>query len=178
MELTTALPQVTLRPFAMADLDDLVVHANDPEVARWLRDRFPHPYTRQDGEDWIAHKESEDPVTSFAITLDKRFIGGIGIDILEDVYHRTGEVGYWVGRAWWGRGIVSAAVDAICTYGFETLDLLRIQAFVFAPNEGSKRVLEKCGFTYEGCMRQAVVKGDRVHDELVYARLRDDEARR
>ena len=147
MKLTTALPQVTLRPFAEADLDDLVVQANDPEVARWLRNRFPHPYTRQDGEDWIAHKRAEDPPTSFAIVLDDRIIGGIGIDIKEDVYHRTGEVGYWVGRAWWGRGIASAAVPAICDYGFETLDLLRIEAFVYAPNHGSKRVLEKCGFT-------------------------------
>ena len=99
MRLTTALPDLTLRPFALSDLDHLVAAANDPEVARWLRDRFPRPYTRDDAQTWIAHKEPEAPATSFAIALDDRFIGAVGVDVQKDVYHRSGELGSLCGLA-------------------------------------------------------------------------------
>jgi RimJ/RimL family protein N-acetyltransferase len=163
-----------LRRFRETDVDDLVRHANDPEVARWLRDRFPQPYTADDARSWIAMAREESQPWKFAIVDESGLIGGIGLEHGEDVYRYSSELGYWLGRAHWGRGIVSSAVRAICSYGFSELGRRRIYAHVFAPNTGSMRVLEKCGFSREGLLRQAAVKHGETHDEVVYSLLAEE----
>jgi RimJ/RimL family protein N-acetyltransferase len=98
-------------------------------------------------------------------------LGGIGLDRQGDVYRHSAELGYWLGRQHWGRGVATAAVEAICRYGFETVGLRRIYACVFEPNSASTRVLEKAGFRLEGRHRKAVWKDDELLDELRYGLL-------
>lgn len=162
-----------IRNFRPGDEDALVRHANNPKIWRNVRDRFPHPYTRADAEWWIAHTSSENPEASFAIVVDGEAVGAIGFIPQEDVFRRSVEMGYWLGEEYWGKGIVTDAVRALSDYIFANLDVCRIYATVFEWNPGSRRVLEKAGFQFEGRLRKAVTKDGQTIDEFMYALVRE-----
>lgn len=173
MELRT--DRLILRPWERGDEEALTSEANDVEVWRTVRDRFPYPYTLADAERWISHTISEPgPPRSFAIVFDGAPIGGVGVELKEDIHRCTAEIGYWLGRTWWGRGLATEAVRRIVDYAFEAFPALaRLEAHVFASNTGSVRVLEKAGFVREACLRRAVIKEGIIQDDLIYARLRE-----
>src|SRR5262245_40764004 len=135
-----------LRSWCGDDLDDLVRHADNPNVARQLRDRFPSPYTREAGQAWLALAASMRPESSFAIVAGGALVGGIGLHLGTDIERVSAEVGYWLGESAWGRGLATAALKAFTGYAFETFGLTRIFAVPFAENRASCRVLEKAGF--------------------------------
>ncbi len=140
------LPHCTVRPWERGDAAALVRHANDREIWRNLRDRFPHPYTDAEAERWLAWVTTAEPVTHFAIEADGEATGGIGFSIGEDVHCRVAEIGYWLGRAVWGRGIATRALAVF-------LDEMRDQpvyARVARHNIASLRVLQKRGFSVVG----------------------------
>ncbi len=158
-----------LRPWKEDDETSLVRHANSYEVWRRLRDRFPHPYTRADAEQWIALARQQDPQTHFAIEVNGEAAGGIGLEPGSDIERRSAEIGYWLGEALWGRGITTAAVQALTSYGFKELGLTRIFAVPFASSSASIRVLEKCDYVREGTMRRSAFKEGVVVDQILYA---------
>ncbi len=166
------LTRCTLRPWAAADAPALQRHADDREVWRNLRDRFPHPYTAADAELWLAWVMAQQPCTHWAIAVDGEAGGGIGFTLGEDVHERMAEVGYWLGRRFWGRGIATEALCAVTSHAFAAYDLERVEAHVFGWNAASVRVLEKAGYAREGCLRRAVVKDGEVTDLLIYGILR------
>src|SRR5687767_5863977 len=94
MELT--LQRCHVREWNVEDIAALPRIADDRAIWRNLRDRFPHPYTRAHAERWIAHANSADPVTQFAIEVDGALVGGIGLELGEDVHRRTAEIGFWL----------------------------------------------------------------------------------
>lgn len=169
------LTRCTVREFRPADAASLARHANDRDVWINLRDRFPFPYERTDAEVYIRAVRSFHPQTSFALEVDGKAIGGIGIEIRPDVYRRSAEIGYWLGRPYWGRGIATEAVQEISKWAFERFDLCRLFAEVFAWNPASMRVLEKAGYRREGCLRQSVTKDGRTIDAYLYALVREPE---
>ena len=158
-----------IRPWGLGDRESLVRNANSRRVWLMLRDQFPHPYTRADADEWLAHAAKQDPVTSFAIVVDDDAAGGIGLAPQPDVHRRSAEVGYWLGEAFWNRGIMTAAVRTFTAYAFDTYDLIRIFAGVFSTNPASMRVLEKAGYTREGILRRSVVKDGQILDQVLYA---------
>lgn len=161
-----------IRSFQETDLDALVCYANDERVSANLMDRFPHPYTRKDGQEWlelVCHQEEE---LAFALASDRELIGGIGLERGADVHRLGATLGYWLGEPFWGRGIATAAVRAFNVWAFDELGLLRLQAEVYSSNPASGRVLEKAGYQLEGCKRSAVIKRGKVLDVLLYGRLR------
>jgi RimJ/RimL family protein N-acetyltransferase len=170
--MAVCLPDPPLRPFRSGDVASIVRHADDRDVWRNLRDRFPHPYTPGDAESWIAFATSHDPPLHFAIELAGEAVGGIGIIPGTDVDRVSAEVGYWLGRAAWGRGLATGALASLSAYAFRTFDFTRLFATPFDFNPASIRVLEKAGWTREGVLRRAVIKEGRVADLLVYALLR------
>ena len=161
-----------IRSYRAGDKAALVAYADNRNVSRNLRDRFPYPYTPETADAWLKHVAAEDPERSFAIASAEELIGGIGVELGEDIHHRSAEIGFWLGEPFWGRGIVTAAVRAFTPWAFERFELLRIWAGVFESNPASARVLEKAGYVLEGRHRGAVVKDGSVLDELVYARIR------
>jgi RimJ/RimL family protein N-acetyltransferase len=168
-------PDLTFRTWRTRDVDALVERANNRNVWINLKDRFPHPYTKEDAESWIGMNHLVlGPPVNFAIDTGGEAIGGVGVEPLEDVFHRTAAIGYWVAEPYWGRGIATAAVRFISEYAMRTFPIDRLQASVFDWNVASARVLEKAGFTLEGRQRRAVVKDGRVGDLLLYARLHVD----
>ncbi|WAI02192.1 GNAT family N-acetyltransferase [Methanogenium organophilum] len=108
-----------------------------------------------------------------AIEVDGVAAGGIAVTLLDDVYCRTAEIGYWLGEPFWGRGIMTDAIAAVVPVAFVRLDIVRIQAGVFANNPASMRVLEKCGFVREAVLRNAITKNGVLMDEVMHARFRD-----
>jgi len=167
------LASCTVREWRPTDAPAIVPHADDREVWHNLRDRFPHPYTARDARRWIRQARRIDPPVSFAIEVDGEPCGGIGIDLRDDVDRRPAEIGYWLGRAHWGRGVATDAVRAVTAYAFETFDLVRIEARVYAWNHASRRVLEKAGFTREARLRRAITKDGRTIDADLLALVRE-----
>ena len=100
----------TLRPFRPDDLDELVAIANNEKVSAMLRDRFPYPYTRADGERYLEDTlKAERDDWRLAIEVEGRFAGSVGFHRGEDVHRHSAEVGYWIGEPYWGRGILADA---------------------------------------------------------------------
>ena len=167
MELTTE--RVTLRAWRSSDATALARHANNPNVARQLRDRFPHPYTLADARQFIQAVSGARPTTLFAMVVDGEAAGGIGFFPGADVERFSAEIGYWLAESHWGRGITVDAVRLISTYAFDVCNILRLFALPFADNRQSTRVLEKAGYTREAILRSSSVKHGEVRDQALYA---------
>lgn len=165
------LSRCTLRPWRHSDLDSLIRHADDTRVARTVRDLFPSPYTREDGQRWLEHATGAGRASSLAIEVDGVAVGGIGMIPGEDVHRIRAEIGYWLGHAYWGRGIMTETVRAVSEHLFEERGFLRLEAPVFETNPASARVLEKAGYTLESRQPRAAIKLGRVIDVLLYVRL-------
>ncbi len=161
-----------LRPWQWEDAQSLVAQANNRRVSQNLRDAFPFPYTSDDADRWLTVANKYDPPRNFAVVIDGKAVGGVGLIVRDDVYRRSAEIGYWLGEAYWGRGIMTAAVRATVDYAFANFDLCRLFAAIFDGNTESARVLEKAGFTFEARLRKTITKGDRTADELIYAIVR------
>ena len=170
MKLT--LEQCTIRPWRLDDADSLARHANNRKVWIALRDIFPHPYTIEDADTFLRSVINSEPVTLFCVEANGAAVGGIGIRIGTDVHRRTAELGYWLGEEFWGGGIMTEAVGAFTDFCFQNFSLRRIYAEPFANNPASARVLEKAGFTFEGRLKNNVLKDGELLDSLLYARTK------
>lgn len=160
-----------LRPWRRDDLEDLLAHADDPSIARGLSDRFPHPYTREDGERFLAGEVVDLNAPVFAIEVDGHACGGIGAVVGQADRRHSAQMGYWLGQALWGRGMMTRVVAQYGPWLMRELELYRLQATVLDSNPASARVLQKNGFEEEGAQRCAVVKFGEVHDLRVFAKV-------
>lgn len=161
-----------LRPWRADDLDSLVRHADDPQVSRGVSDRFPSPYTREDGEAFLAGHIIDLSGPVFAIEIDGEACGGIGARPGTGERAHSAEFGYWLGRAHWGKGSMTRAVSVFAPWVMQELQLYRLYATVLAFNIGSAQVLRKNGFLEEGVQRAAVFKRGVLHDLRVFAKVR------
>lgn len=161
-----------IRPYRLDDRDAVARNANNRKVWANVRDAFPHPYTLDDADAWLAHATAALPMAHFAIEADGEFAGGIGVRLQPDVDRVSAELGYWLGEEFWGRGIATAAIQGFTPWAFEAFDLERIYATPFHWNLASCRALEKASFNKEGVMRHAALKDGVLADLPLYARLR------
>jgi RimJ/RimL family protein N-acetyltransferase len=158
-----------LRPWTMDDAAGLPEYANNFNIARYMTDRFPHPYTVNDAKSFITFATKDDPIHVFAIDINGRASGGIGIHPQEDVFRKNAELGYWLAEPFWGKGIITAAVIQMVEFAFKTYDIDRVFARPFGTNKASQRVLEKAGFKLEARFPGTLFKNGQHLDELVYA---------
>ena len=129
------------------DKFDLTQLINDKDVIKWLSE-IPFPYTLSHAEEFIERSRErvlKQESYNFMIFQDKKMIGGIG---LSEFNNKSCQVGYWLGRQYWGNGFATEALKSILDFGFEQLNLEEIYAAYKIDNDGSKRVLAKCGFEY------------------------------
>ncbi|HEV7334297.1 MAG TPA: GNAT family protein [Flavisolibacter sp.] len=158
-----------LRPWNASDIESLLRYANNWNIAKNMTDKFPHPYTEENGRAFIAFANSDDPVHIFAIDVNGEAVGGIGIHPLDDIHRKNAELGYWLAEPFWGKGIISNAIRQMVNFAFETYDINRVFARPFGTNLASQRVLEKNGFVLEGRFEKVLYKRGDYLDELVYA---------
>lgn len=166
--------KLSIREWRIEDKTALAENLNNLKVLNNLRDGLPYPYTEKDAEDFIKAMLSSDKnkTFSFAITLDDKTIGSIGVFRCDNIHYRIAEMGYYIGELYWGHGYMTEAVRQACDYVFENTDIIRIFAEPFAYNTASCRVLEKAGFTCEGTLRSNAFKNENIVDMKMYARLK------
>ena len=167
MKLT--LTHSVVRSWTNDDLGSLVKYADNRTIWLNLRDRFPHPYTRRDGRDFLNLARSQRPETMFAIAVGGDAVGGIGFVAGSDVERVSAEIGYWLGEPFWGRGIATEALVAVTKHAIDTHHLTRVYALPFARNDASCRVLEKAGYVLEGRLRRSCIKDGEILDQMQYA---------
>ncbi len=164
--------RLLLRPYSLADVEDILAYCDDEEWARYLN--VPAPYTRRDAEVFIARAVLSDRGTSprFAITLDRKVVGDIILAI--DVSREIAELGYSIARDHWGKGLATEAARAVIDWAFQTQALAKVFVVTDSRNRQSWRVLEKLGMKREGVLRSnRKLRGERV-DDILYGLLRED----
>ncbi|WP_029905733.1 GNAT family N-acetyltransferase [Prevotella sp. 10(H)] len=164
----------TLREWKDSDLESLTKHANNYNIARFLTDGFPYPYTIAAGERFLSKIAIQKPAQIFAIDVHGEAVGSIGIFPQTDIHSKNAEMGYWLSEEYWGHGIMPRAIKEIVEYGFITFDINRIFARPFGTNIQSQRVLEKAGFVLEAELEKVLYKNGEYLDELIYAKRRND----
>lgn len=171
---TLETERLVLRKFYLCDVDDVYKYASNPKVgpnAGWEPHRNKEETLAiilefiRSKEVWaIVHKESN------------KVIGSIGL-------HRDGKralknakmIGYVLAEEYWGYGYATEAARRVIKYGFEELGLDLITVYHYPHNVRSKRVIEKCGFKYEGILRNAtVLYNGKVYDELCYSLTKEE----
>ncbi len=109
---------------------------------------------------------------NLAIEIDGQACGSVGAQQGVAERGHTAELGYWLGQAYWGQGVMTRVVGLFAPWVMDELRLFRLQASVVDFNLGSARVLEKNGFQEEGVERCAVYKRGVLHDLRRFARVR------
>ena len=167
--------RLILRPFSLADVPAVVALAGDWDIALNTLS-VPHPYTEDHAVQWIRQQseqwEQKQAVTFAIAQADDTLVGSIGLGLVPSF--NLAELGYWVGKPYWGRGYATEAACAVVDFGFEKLSLHRIQATHFGNNPASGKVMQKVGLLYEGCRRQHTLKWGEYRDIKLYGMLRED----
>jgi len=159
----------------MSDVPAIHELAGHPDIAATTL-TIPHPYSKQDAADFVtstrrAMEAGEGFV--FAVTPkenENRLLGAVGLDIHKEHWH--GELGYWMGVPYWGRGYTTEAARRILAFAFDQLELNRVIARHFVHNIPSGRVMEKIGMTYEGTLRRHYLRWGEFRDVAIYGILR------
>lgn len=160
-----------LRPPRLSDAASITKYIGDIRVSRNLSS-VPYPYALKDAKQWLRKKlkSTGDETLSLLIEIEKEAVGCISLERISKGH--KAEMGYWLGRQHWGKGIMTEAVKAMTKLGFNKYKLKRIQAHVFISNKASARVLEKTGFKLEGLLKKAVKKNNKILDAYIFAKIK------
>ena len=174
---TIELHRVRLCPLKPSDAAAIQQTAASREVADTMIS-IPHPYPAGEAQQYVSSQETEKRAGhgfTFAIERkpDTLFCGLVELRRI-DREHSQGELSFWLGADFWGRGYMSEVVRAVVRYGFEHLDLNRLYAYHMVRNPACGKVLEKNGFKQEGLLRQRVRKWGVFEDVALWAVLRQD----
>ena len=170
--------QVHLSEVRASDKGALVAHLNDRDIyERTLG--IPFPYTEAAADAWLAlvaqnTRQQGRPAQWAVRNADGALIGARGLDGFQadkSQSHRA-EVGYWLAKPFWGRGVMTAVVRRVCRHAFEDFGLAKLIAHVSPHNVASARVLEKCGFQAEGFLRKHFLKDGQFLDARLFGLLR------
>jgi RimJ/RimL family protein N-acetyltransferase len=169
--------RLLLGAFASEDAAELQRLAGAREIADTTVS-IPHPYDLDHALAWIGQQRREavrGRAVNFAIRLlrDGPLIGSAGLRDI-DREHLQAELGFWIGREWWGHGYAREAAAAVIRFGFESLGLNRISAHHMERNPAAGKVLLAAGMQREGLLRQRVRKWGVYEDVVLYAIVRDD----
>ena len=168
-----------LRPYKKGDEKSLIENINDKDIYKFTA-RIPYPYTLKDAKQWINNciksaKKKDKISINFAIDINGEVVGGIGFDPIES--HKA-EIGYWLGKKHWNKGVVTEAVKLVTKFGFDIIKLKRITAHVFSKNKASACVLEKNGYNLEGVLRNHHFKDGKYLDALLYAKIKNEQTKK
>jgi [ribosomal protein S5]-alanine N-acetyltransferase len=166
---------IILRAWDKKDRKALASIAGSRKIWDNVRNRLPHPYTLADADEWIHIANSQPIQAHWAIEAGGTLAGSIGYTPQEDIYCKNAEIGYFIGEAFWGRGIATEAVRQLVGILRTRHQWVRAFASTFEYNKASMRVLEKNGFELECIRRKAVFKNGQILDEWVWVKFLDDQ---
>ncbi|MBD3332914.1 GNAT family N-acetyltransferase, partial [candidate division GN15 bacterium] len=168
--------RICLRFLRKRDVPSLTKHIRRKQVARYTL--IPHPYTEKDGYKFLelSRKQLRNG-TGYHLSIEDRatgeIIGGIGLNSLNR-RHNNAEVGYWLSPDYHGRGIMVEALKLALRHFFRRFGFERIHAHVDINNIPSIKVLERSGFTREGCLRRAIKNHGRYRTIYMYGLLKNE----
>jgi RimJ/RimL family protein N-acetyltransferase len=173
----TVTQQIRLSEFQPSDQSACVEYLQEKEIYDCTL-RIPYPYTASDFQEWLkiveqSTRQQGRPVNWAIRDESDRFIGGIGFEGFQLGKSHRAEIGYWLAKPFWGRGIMTAVVGKLCDFAFGEFGLVKITAHVFAYNPASARVLEKCGFVQEGYLRKHYLKDGQFIDARLFALVKE-----
>lgn len=160
----------TLRDFSESDIGRLIDILNDDAVTQYLSTKIPFPYTKEDAIWWV--KEGSNSELIKAISVDGILVGCIGINTGEFEYERSGEIGYWLARSHWRKGITSAAIRQLSEYAFSHTNMVRLFASVFSSNIPSMQLLLKSGFQQEAILERSIFKNGHFYNNHIFSLLK------
>lgn len=168
--------RLILRPYQKSDGPQIASHLRSREVTRYTY--MPHPYAISDYDAFFRRMNTPAArqrhlVFALIDNVTGNVIGGLGCHAF-DQKNQSVEIGYWLAKKYWGKGLMAGAVVAAVDYLFRVRKLRRVHARVWHPNTKSARVLEKAGFTLEGRLRQDIKRNGRWMDVLVFGVLREE----
>ena len=162
---------MTLRPHTLDFAKEFAQMKNTPEILDNGYDKTPNPFTEQDAIDFIKPLMNKKPEERFLIYWNNQVAGEIGITIKEDVFRLNAEIGYFISKEFWGKGLATQAVKKMTEYTFANFDVIRIVAGVFDFIKSSMKVLEKNGFYLESIRKNAVIKNGTIIDDYIWVKL-------
>jgi len=177
MELKLKGVSINLRKLRRSDAHSLHHNVKDYEIYRYTAN-IPHPYKLKHALAFIplTWKEMKKQ-TGYGLGIEDpdtgKIIGMISL-MKVDTKNKNAELGYWLGKKYWGKGITPEAANLILNFGFRKLGLAKIYARVMHPNKASARVLQKSGFKPEGVGRRHIFKDGNWYDELRFGLLREE----
>ena len=159
------------------DKSNLVKYLNNFDIYK-NTSNIPHPYTLKNATWWINHVKNKTRETgklsNFAIRdRNLNLIGGIGFHLKYGLKSHKDEIGYWLAKDFWNKGIMTKVVKKFCEMGFTENNLVRIEAIVFENNAASARVLEKSGFIKEGLLRKYIIKDKNALNVNLYSIIKE-----
>lgn len=156
-----------LRPWTYNDLDSVFYNADCIDIYKFMSDGFPNSIDKW--KSFIDFTLKDDSILYLAIEVNDKAVGGVGITPQKDISRNNAELGYWIGKDYWGKGIMSNVIKDIVGLAFDKFAINRIYAKPFETNIASHRVLEKAGFVLEARFIKTVVKENKLLDELIYS---------
>lgn len=164
--------RIALRAFTQDDVPNVAELAGDPRVAATTT-HIPHPYTLAHAQQWIAgHAEQQEAgkALHWAIVEQEtgQLLGAISLEI--SVQDATAHMGYWIGTAYWRQGFGFAAAKRVSLWA-QKLGVEKLAARCLASNQGSIKILQRCGFVQEGLLKSHVRRGGIRQDMMCFGRM-------
>jgi RimJ/RimL family protein N-acetyltransferase len=179
MEIRAKNLRVYLKSLEARDADEMAKNADNDEIAYCIGrpGEFPHPYTRENALAFIedaAREYKEKSAFHFGIRLNASALVGVCGAHTLDYSNVRGEIGYWLGRDYWGKGYAKEALALLLGFCFNSLRLNKVSATVLAFNERSINLLRSLNFAKEGTLRQNTLRGGMFVDDIVFSMLKHE----
>ncbi|MCM3569150.1 GNAT family N-acetyltransferase [Neobacillus mesonae] len=168
--------RLLLRKISLADVDDMFAYCSNEAVSKYVT--WETHQSLKDTEQFInfvLQQYGNKRVAPWGIEFKEtgKLIGTIDF-VWWHPLHQSAEIGYCLSQDYWGKGITTEAAKKVIKFGFEKMDLMRIQARCFTGNFGSQRVMEKAGMSFEGINRKAMLIKGKHRDLKVYSILKEE----
>jgi len=171
--------KIIIRKYLKEDISELffTVSRSIAELKKWMP-WCKSNYSVNDAKNWVESREFEwknGVEYSFVILnrADSRLIGGVGLNRIDEI-NLTGNLGYWIGSEFVGKGFATESCKLALKFAFEQLSLNRVEIIMAETNNASKRVAEKLGAVKEGLLREKICVNSKYHNAFIYSILSKD----
>ncbi len=168
---TIPTDRVFLRPITVSDQEFIYKGLSHPDVIKYYGVHFESYEATAEQMRWYA----EEAQYWWVICMKEgmKLAGAVGLNDVSKV-HKKAEIGMWLLPEFWGQGIMQEVMPSICSYGFQELDLNRIEGFIESNNLQCKKAMSKLAFDYEGTMRSCEFKDGQFIDVDIYAKIKEE----